>query len=101
MTIRPAIPRLLAIVGLLCSCLGAATPVRLGHYGSMSGPKAAFGDSTDKGIRLAVEHANAKGGVLGRPIEVLTQDDQSNPDQVLPSVIRLVERNKVDVVLGE
>ncbi|MBX6315933.1 MAG: ABC transporter substrate-binding protein, partial [Isosphaeraceae bacterium] len=76
-------------------------PIRLGHYGSMSGPKAAFGESTDQGIRLAVAEANARGGVLGRRVEVITEDDQSNLDQVLPAVIRLVDREGVDVVLGE
>jgi len=79
----------------------AAGPIRLGHYGSMSGSKAAFGDSTDRAIRLAVAEANRRGGVLGQTVEVVTADDVSNPDQVLPAVMELVDRRKVDVVLGE
>ncbi|MDB5353249.1 MAG: Leu/Ile/Val-binding protein [Planctomycetota bacterium] len=77
------------------------TPIRLGHYGSMSGANAAFGEQTDQGIRLAVKQANARGGVLGRRIEVFTEDDQSNPDQILPALFALIDGRKVDVVLGE
>jgi len=79
----------------------APVPIRLGHFASMSGSKAAFGDATDKGIRLAVAEANAAGGVLGRSVEVVTVDDLSNNDQVLPAVMDLIDRRGVDVVLGE
>ena len=76
-------------------------PIVLGHYASMSGPKASFGDATDRAIRLAVDEANARGGVLGRKVEVATADDQSNSDQVLPAVYELIDRSHADVVLGE
>lgn len=75
--------------------------IKLGHYGSMSGSKAAFGTSTDRAIRLAIAEANARGGVLGRNIEIFTEDDQSNTDQVLPALLSLLDRREVDVVLGE
>ena len=80
---------------------GESAPIRLGHYGSMSGSKTAFGESTDRGIRLAVVEANRTGGVLGRRVEVVTADDLSSTDQVLPAVMDLVDRRRVDVVLGE
>jgi branched-chain amino acid transport system substrate-binding protein len=102
-------PSRIVVVLALCfvASFGAAPsppeepPIRIGHYASMSGSKAAFGDSTDKGIRLAADEQNARGGVLGRRIEVITEDDQSNPDQVLPSILTLLDRHKVDALLGE
>ena len=92
---------LLAIVTGLRPARAEPPPILLGHYGSMSGSKAAFGDSTDRAIRLAVAEANRRGGVIGRKVEVVTADDLSNPDQVLPAVMELIDRRKVDVVLGE
>ncbi len=79
----------------------ATRPIVLGHYASMSGSKAAFGEATDRAIRLAVAEANRDGGILGRHVEVATADDQSSPDQVLPAVLDLIDRRRADVLLGE
>src|SRR5262245_34569098 len=42
--------------------------ILIGHFGSMTGSEATFGQSTDNGIRLAIKEVNAAGGVKGRPI---------------------------------
>jgi branched-chain amino acid transport system substrate-binding protein len=92
---------------MLASALGTAgcadrSEISLLHYGSMSGPAASFGDSTDRGIRLAVQEANDRGGILGRRIEVVTWDDRSSPDRVAKSLgAELTHPHRVDVVLGE
>ena len=67
----------------------------------MTGPTATFGTSTDEGIRLAMEEINAAGGVLGKPIEVLTEDTQSKPTEAVNAVEKLISRSKVVAVLGE
>src|SRR5262245_43681722 len=51
--------------------------ILVGHFASMTGPEATWGSSTDQGIHLATEERNARGGVKGRPIEVITLDDAS------------------------
>jgi len=51
-------------------------PIVIGHFGSMTGSEATFGQSTDKGVRLAIEERNAAGGVHGRPVELVTLDDR-------------------------
>ena len=56
----------------------AADPIKVGHYGSMTGSEATFGQSTDRGIRLAVEEINAAGGINGRPIELITYDTKGD-----------------------
>ncbi|MCV4820567.1 ABC transporter substrate-binding protein, partial [Escherichia coli] len=49
--------------------------IKIGHFASMTGPQATFGISTDQAIRLAIKERNAKGGIKGRPIELVTIDD--------------------------
>ena len=57
---------------------GPATgPIRVGHYASLTGDTATFGQSTDRGIRMKIDELNAAGGVLGRPLELITEDDRA------------------------
>ena len=77
-----------------------AEPIRIGHYGSLTGKDAAFGVATRKGILLAVEELNAKGGVLGRPLEYLVEDIQSKAGESTTAVRKLISRNKVVAVIG-
>ena len=50
--------------------------ILIGHFGSMTGSEATFGQSTDNGVRLAVKEVNAAGGINGKQIELKTSDDQ-------------------------
>ena len=79
----------------------AGAQVLLGHVGSLTGNEATFGDSTDKGIRLAVDEQNAKGGVKGKQVKVKTLDDQGKQDEASTVTTRLVTEDKVSVLLGE
>jgi branched-chain amino acid transport system substrate-binding protein len=83
---------------------GAAAPgdkLWFGHVNSMTGQEATFGDSTDKGIRLAVEELNAKGGVKGKQLDVKTYDSQGKPEEAALAATRLITQDKVTVLLGE
>jgi len=80
---------------------GGGGPILLGHVASLTGQDAALGASTDKGIRLAVEEQNARGGVKGRQVVVRTADDQGKPEEVALVATRLVTDDKVSVLLGE
>jgi branched-chain amino acid transport system substrate-binding protein len=55
--------------------LAAGDPIKIGQYGAFTGKNADFGLAARKGVILAVEEANAAGGVLGRPIELLLEDN--------------------------
>ena len=79
----------------------AAAKIWFGHVGSMTGQEATFGDSTDKGIKLAVEELNAKGGVKGKQVELKTYDDQGKPEEAALAATRFVTQDKVTVLLGE
>lgn len=73
----------------------------IGHYAAMSGAQATFGQSTDNGIRLAIEEINAAGGVNGKKLRLITYDDKGDTKEAGAAVTRLITRDKVVAVLGE
>lgn len=80
---------------------GAADKIVIGHYGSMSGSEATFGQSTDNGIRLAIKEINAAGGINGKQVELITYDTKGDSGEAGKAVTRLVTNDKVVAVLGE
>jgi branched-chain amino acid transport system substrate-binding protein len=79
----------------------AQDTIRVGEYASLTGKEAAFGQSSHKGTMLAFEEINAAGGVLGKKLELLYEDDQSKPGESATDVRKLIARNHVVAVLGE
>ena len=75
--------------------------ILVGEYGSLTGGQATFGQSTHNGIMLAVDEINAAGGVDGRKIRVITEDDQSKAEEAANVVTKLISQNNVVAVLGE
>jgi branched-chain amino acid transport system substrate-binding protein len=78
---------------------GGAT-FRIGVVTSLTGSAAAFGQAHKNGYTVALADLNAKGGVLGRPIELVYYDDQSKPDQAVQGVAKLVDQDHVPLILG-
>ena len=79
----------------------AGDKILVGHVGSMTGSEATFGQSTDNGIKLAIEQWNAKGGVKGKPISLRTYDNQGKPEEAAVAATRLIVNDKVNLLLGE
>jgi branched-chain amino acid transport system substrate-binding protein len=75
--------------------------VLIGHVASLTGEQATFGESTDNAIKLAIAEANAKGGVKGKKIVLKTYDDQGKPEEAAIAATRLIQQDKVLVLLGE
>ncbi|HEX8552977.1 MAG TPA: ABC transporter substrate-binding protein [Abditibacteriaceae bacterium] len=75
--------------------------ILLGEYGSLTGSEASFGQSTHKGIMMAVDELNAKGGVLNKKIRVQTEDDGGQTTQVQSVVRKLIDQDNVFAILGE
>src|SRR4051794_9635097 len=75
--------------------------ILVGEYGSLTGPQATFGQSTHNGIMMAVDEVNAAGGVNGRKIKVLTEDDQSKQEEAANAVTKLISQQNVVAILGE
>ena len=91
---------LLALLALAGPLL-AAEPIRVGEFASLTGKEASLGQASHQGTLLAVEQINAAGGLLGRRLELLTEDTQSKPGESATVVKKLVSRDKVVAVLGE
>jgi branched-chain amino acid transport system substrate-binding protein len=70
-------------------------PLRIGVITGLTGPTAAWGEPTRNGAMLAVEKINAGGGIAGRPVELITEDDQGKPEQSAVVATKLIARDKV------
>lgn len=93
---------------LLSACNGdnkdAAPPadeIVIGEYGSLTGSTATFGISTKNGIDMAIDEINGAGGVLGKKVRVIVEDDQGKPEEAPVVVAKLITKDKVVAVLGE
>jgi branched-chain amino acid transport system substrate-binding protein len=75
--------------------------ILVGEYGSMTGGQATFGQSTHNGIMMAADEVNAAGGINGRKIKVLSEDDQSKPEEAPNAVQKLISQNNVMAIIGE
>jgi len=90
-----------ALAMSLVSSAGAQEPIKIGHYGSLTGSEATFGQSTSQGIRLAIQEFNEAGGFNGRKIELIEYDTKGDAKEAGAVVTRLVARDHVTAVLGE
>jgi branched-chain amino acid transport system substrate-binding protein len=99
------LPLFVLAVLMLVSCSPKAansdSEIVIGEYGSLTGKDATFGISTQNGVAMAVDALNKSGGVLGKQVKVLVEDDQGLPEQALTVVTKLITRDHVIAVLGE
>jgi branched-chain amino acid transport system substrate-binding protein len=87
--------------GTTTSTAAGGGEILVGEYGSLTGPQATFGQSTHNGIMMAIDEVNTAGGVNGRKIKVLTEDDQSKQEEAANAVTKLISQQNVVAVLGE
>ena len=80
---------------------GGADVLKVGEFASLTGKEATFGISSHEGTLLAVEEINAGGGVLGKKIQLLTEDDLSKAGEPATVVNKLISRDGVVAILGE
>lgn len=80
---------------------GSGDEILIGHFGSMTGSEATFGESTDNGIRLAVDELNEAGGIRGKKIKLITYDDKGDAREAGTAVTRLISKDGVVAILGE
>jgi branched-chain amino acid transport system substrate-binding protein len=78
----------------------AQQPIRVGASIAITGGDAIQGGYVREGYLLCQKHVNGKGGVLGRPIELLIRDDGSDPKTAVSLYEKLITEDKVDAVLG-
>jgi len=78
----------------------AADPIKVGMSLALTGAGAPAGKMLQAAIELWRDDVNAKGGLLGRPVEVIIYDDQSNPSSVPGLYTKLISVDKADLLLG-
>ena len=79
----------------------AQEPIKVGHYGSLTGSEATFGRSTSNGVKMALGELNAAGGINGRQVQLVEYDDKGEVRETGAVVTRLVTSDKVVAVIGE
>jgi branched-chain amino acid transport system substrate-binding protein len=101
---RDKVTRSLAIAAAFALCATAsafaADPIKIGHVAALSGASAQSGEAITRGLSLAIDEINAKGGLLGgRMLELVQRDDESTPPKGLVAARELMSQN-VAAVLG-
>jgi branched-chain amino acid transport system substrate-binding protein len=95
----------LVVAPALTSCSegagGEGNEIVVGEFGSLTGTTATFGISTKNGIDMAIDSVNKAGGVLGKQVRVIVEDDQGRPEEAQTVVTKLINSDRVLAVLGE
>jgi branched-chain amino acid transport system substrate-binding protein len=78
----------------------AAEPIKIGVSGPFTGGSAPMGVSMRDGVRLAVNEINAKGGVLGRQLQMVERDDEAKPERGVQIAQELINKEKVVATVG-
>src|SRR6202140_2130180 len=89
-----------AITALCPLAAMAADPIKIGFPMPLSGPTAVYGVPITKGAELAVADINARGGVLGRKLELIPRDSKANADEAVRLARELIIKNNVDFLSG-
>jgi branched-chain amino acid transport system substrate-binding protein len=79
----------------------SAEGIPIGEYASMTGNTATFGQSVHSGAALAIDEINSTGGVLGKQLNLISEDDQSKTEDAAAAVQKLINRDQVVALLGE
>ena len=100
----PRLARRLLLAGALAFVAslpaGAQDVVKLGLIAAMSGQSAKSGEAIVRGLSLAIDEINAGGGLLGKKVELVVRDDESNPAKGAIAARELVQREKVAALFG-
>src|SRR5262249_1146223 len=79
---------------------GRAPPITIGFSMAQTGSLAGAGQQALLGNQIWEQEINAKGGLLGRPVQLIYYDDQTNPSNVPGIYTKLMDVDKVDLVIG-
>ncbi|HEX7251828.1 MAG TPA: ABC transporter substrate-binding protein [Thermoanaerobaculia bacterium] len=75
--------------------------IEIGFFGALTGPEATFAVSGKNGAKLAADEINRSGGVLGRQIDLVVEDDRNEPAEAASAVSKLITRDHVVALIGE
>ena len=98
------------MLGMVFGCLGlllvlgpalaAEKPIKIGVVFIMSGPMGGYGKHGSQAVQLALDEINGQGGILGRKVEAIFEDDQMKVEQGVQVVKKFIDQDKVDFIIG-
>lgn len=97
---------LILAIGTLSGCGGGSAPaaedgpIKIGTIQPISGPVSIYGIMSQQGIELAIKEINEAGGVLGRQLELVVEDDEANPEKTKNAFTKLVTNDGVVAIIG-
>jgi branched-chain amino acid transport system substrate-binding protein len=97
---RTSLILLLAAVLVIPLAADAQKPIKVGMPMPLSGPAALFGEPASKGAMMFIEEINAKGGVLGRKLELLPRDSKADANEAVRQARELILKDNVDFLVG-
>ena len=99
---KQSMKKLVAGTALVLAAFGAmaADPIKIGSVLSVTGPAAFLGDPELKTLQMYVDDINKKGGVIGRPLQLVHYDDGSDANKANSFAKRLIDDDKVDILVG-
>ncbi len=101
---QPARRFVIAALALAGACFSVPTlaqePIRIGAFLSVTGPASFLGDPELKTLEMYVDRINAEGGVIGRKLQLVAYDDAGDAEKARTFAKRLIEQDKVDVLVG-
>jgi len=95
-----ALAMLVAVMLAAAACAQSGEPIKIGYSMSLTGGLAANGRSALLAQHVWEEITNAKGGMLGRPVKLIYYDDKSSPSDIPPIYTKLLDVDKVDLIIG-
>ena len=75
--------------------------VPIGLYAALTGSTATFGQATREGVQFAIDEINAAGGINGKKLRLIVEDDQGKPEEAAAVVTKLITRDNVVAIIGE
>lgn len=89
------------VCGLAACSKAKGDEIVIGQYASMTGNTATFGQDSHDGVKMAVDEVNQSGGLKGKKVKLVLEDDQSKPEEAKAAVLKLIQRQGVVALIGE
>lgn len=90
----------LAIVFVSIQIRKEPTEIKIGVINSLTGSAAPYGENAQNGIQLAIDEINGRGGIKGREVKILVEDDETNPQKAVSACRKLINTDRVPIIIG-
>lgn len=105
---KALLPSVIVLLALAFSCSRQTevtnqpdrSTIKIGYFGDLSGPTFNFGQSAINGVLMAADHINQTGGINGRRIDVVIEDDKGNPEEAARLTAKLIDRDEVVAIVA-